>query len=273
MPETLALAGTGDQPRDVRDHELDVAGFRHAEIGDQGREGVIGDLGPGGGHGGDERRLARVGEADQADVRHRLQLEGELALLPRLTLERETRRLAARRRQRGVPQAAAAAGRGDEARPGAHQVGDDVAVVGENHGPVRNLDYLIFSCGPVAVRTFALLAVSRLAHRAAMEVEQRRGACVHLEDHAAAPAAVAAVRAAERLELLPVDRCAAVPAVAGPHPQDGVISELRHDRSPLHAKGGPVARPAWSRSLSPTRPSRPGLGRGRRSPRGDRGSG
>src|SRR5262249_12462845 len=44
--------------------------------------------------------------------------------------------------------------------------------------------------------------------------------------------AVAAVRPAERLELPPGAGGAAVPAVAGVHPQHGVVSELRHDRSP-----------------------------------------
>src|SRR6516164_9730713 len=109
----------------------------------------------------------------------------------------------------------ATAGRGDEAGPGAHQVGENVAVGGENHGPVRNLDYEILSSGPVPVGTFALPAIAGFADRAAVEVEQRRGARIHLEDHVAA---AAAVRAAKRLELLPVDRGAAVPAVAGVHP-------------------------------------------------------
>ena len=51
---------------------------------------------------------------------------------------------------------------------------------------------------------------------------------VHLQDHVAAAAAVAAVRAAQRLELLPADGGAAVPAVARLHPQRDLVGELRH---------------------------------------------
>ena len=47
-------------------------------------------------------------------------------------------------------------------------------------------------------------------------------------DHVAAAAAVAAVRAAERLELLPVDRGAAVAAVAGGDVQHDAVDERRH---------------------------------------------
>ena len=52
-----------------------VAGHDHAEVGDQRGERVVGDLGPGRGDGGDQRRLARAGEADQADVGDDLQLQ------------------------------------------------------------------------------------------------------------------------------------------------------------------------------------------------------
>jgi hypothetical protein len=79
------------------------------------------------------------------------------------------------------------------------------------------LDYQIFTGGAVAVRPFALTAVPGLPDRAAVKVEQRRAGRVDLEDHAAAAAAVAAVGAAQRYELLPVDRRAAVPAMAGLH--------------------------------------------------------
>jgi hypothetical protein len=62
-----------------------------------------------------------------------------------------------------------------------------------------------------------------------VEVEQRGRARVHHQDHVAAAAAVAAVGAAERLELLPVDRGAAVSAVARLHLQRDPVGELRHD--------------------------------------------
>ena len=48
-----------------------------------------------------------------------------------------------------------------------------------------------------------------------MEVEQGGGACVHLEQDIPAAAAVASVGTTQGLELLPVDRGAAVTSVAG----------------------------------------------------------
>jgi hypothetical protein len=64
--------------------------------------------------------------------------------------------------------------------------------------------------------------------RAPVKVQQGHGARINLDDDIAAAAAIAAVRAAERLELLPVDRGAAVPAIAGAHVHLGPIGELCH---------------------------------------------
>src|SRR6202042_2501806 len=90
-------------------------------------------------------------------------------------------------------------------------------------------DDQVRTVGAGAVRALALPTVAGLAHRAAVEVKQGGRARVHLEDHVAAAPTVAPVRAAERLELLPVNRRAAVPAVAGLHPQRDPVGELRHD--------------------------------------------
>jgi hypothetical protein len=66
-----------------------------------------------------------------------------------------------------------------------------------------------------------------------VEVEQ----CVYagVDDQRDAPAvtAVAAVGPAERLELLPVDRHAAVPAVTGLYVQDHPVDERRHLTLPM----------------------------------------
>ena len=67
---------------------------------------------------------------------------------------------------------------------------------------------------PVLVIALARLAVGRLADRLPVIVDERRQRVVDAQDHGPAVAAVAAVGAAERLELLAVDGRAAVPAVA-----------------------------------------------------------
>ena len=156
MAEALALARAGDQAGHVGDDELHVARLGHAEVRDEGGERVVGDLRPGGGHGGDQRGLARVGEADEADVRDGLELEGELALLPRLALEREPGRLALLRGEGRVAEAAPAARRRDELGARAYQVGEHLAVRVEDDGAARHLDDLVVARGAVAVRALAL---------------------------------------------------------------------------------------------------------------------
>jgi hypothetical protein len=101
--EAATQAGAGDQAGDVRDREPDLPGLDHAELGHQRRERVVGDLRPGRGQRRDQARLARAGEADEADVRDGLELQRDVAVLPRLAEQREAGRLAARpaRRCRG----------------------------------------------------------------------------------------------------------------------------------------------------------------------------
>jgi hypothetical protein len=61
-----------------------------------------------------------------------------------------------------------------------------------------------------------------------LKIKKRVYAGIDGEQHAATVAAVAAVRAAEGLELLPVDGDAPMPTVAGLHMQDGPVHEARH---------------------------------------------
>src|SRR6476659_3313762 len=69
---------------------------------------------------------------------------------------------------------------------------------------------------------------TRSAPRPPVQVQQGGGTGVDLQDHVAAAAAVPAIRAAQRLELLPPDRGTAVPAIARLHPQRYLVGELRH---------------------------------------------
>ncbi len=80
----------------------------------------------------------------------------------------------------------------------------------------------------------------------AVVVDQRGQPVINPKDHRATVPAVAAVRAAERFELLTMNGGAAVAAVAAVHVQRDVVDEGRdsHGWSLLsvirkHAKGGP----------------------------------
>ena len=86
-----------------------------AEIRRQRGEGVVGDLRAGGRDAGDERRLAGVREADEADVGEQLQLEPQILLLARFARLHLARRPIGRRREVRVAHAAAAAARDEHA--------------------------------------------------------------------------------------------------------------------------------------------------------------
>ena len=110
VPEAAALGRALDQAGHVGDHEGGLAGGDDAEVGDQGGERVVGDLGPGPRHRRDQGGLAGAREADQADVGDDLQLEAYDELVAGLTQQREAGRLALRRGEGGVAEATASAG-------------------------------------------------------------------------------------------------------------------------------------------------------------------
>ncbi|CAB4851464.1 unannotated protein [freshwater metagenome] len=82
--QPFALARTGDKTGDIGDGEDDIARRDDPEVGYQGGEGVVGDLGPGRRHGRDQRGLPSAREADKCNVSNRLELEHDVEGLARL---------------------------------------------------------------------------------------------------------------------------------------------------------------------------------------------
>ncbi len=242
--EPAPAARAGDQPGHVGDGEHGVAGLDHAEVGHQRRERVVGDLRSGRGHRGDQRGLAGVGIADEGDVGDALELEHGLERLAGLAEQREAGRLAPRRGERGVAETTAAAAGGDEAGADADQVGDQLTRLGvAYHCAVGHPDHQVAALGAGAVGALAGLAAGGALVRMAMQVEQRGHTRVDEQHDIAAPAAVTAVRAAERLELLAMHRRAAMAAVAGGGVQERVVYKGRG-----HAAGfRPSCRPSPQR--------------------------
>ena len=216
-PGTSAMVKTSD------------AGGDHAQVRLQRGERVVGDLRPGRGQHGHQRGLAGAGEADQADVGDRLQLQHDVGGIARLAEQREPGGLARAGGQRGVAQAAAAAAGGDVAshpvrpdRPARTPSSDSTTV------PGRHPQFQALAVGAVLVVTLPGPAVAGLGVRPEVEVQQRVHVVVDDQRHVAAVAAVTAVRAAQRLELLPMDRGAPVAAVAGLQVQDSAVDEPGH---------------------------------------------
>ncbi len=148
--------------------------------------------------------------------------------LARLAEQCEAGRPAGLRRQRGIAQTAATAGRRDHAGTRTDQVGQHLAVLGQHDGAVRDAELQIGTVGTVLVGPLALLAMGGRRVRAEVEVQQGVHTRVHDEDDVAAATAVAAVRSAQRLELLPVHGGTAVPAVTGGNVDHHPVDESGH---------------------------------------------
>ena len=111
VPEPGAVAGALDQPGDVGDDQLALLALEHAEHRRERRERIVGDLRRGARQARQQRGLARVRQAHEADVREQLQLQLEPALLAGQPALGEARRLARGRGEALVALAAAAAAR------------------------------------------------------------------------------------------------------------------------------------------------------------------
>jgi hypothetical protein len=228
--QPLALAGARDETGDVGDGERRPAGLDDPEVGHEGRERVVGDLRAGRAEGRDQAGLAGAGEADEGGVGHALELQDDVAGLARLAEQREAGGLALGAGQAGVAEAAAAAAGDDEPgalarrgrRAGCPSASSTTVPLGTGSSTVSPLAPLRIEPWPGAAAGGALV-------RAVVVVEQRGGVVVDDQDDVAAVPAVGAVRAAQGLELLAVDRAAAVPAVAGGDVQHDAVDERGHE--------------------------------------------
>ena len=215
------------RPGHVGDRERRVAGGDHTEVGHQRGERVVGDLGARPRDRGDQAGLAGAGEADEADVGDHLELEDDLELVAGLAEQREAGGLALGGGQRRVAEAAAAALGDDQLGARSDHVGQHVAGAVGDHGAVRDRQDQVGAVGAVAVAAGTVAAVLAAPLRAVVVVDQRGDVGVDPQDHRATGAAVAAVGATERLELLAVHRGDAVAASAGADVQRHPVDEGR----------------------------------------------
>ena len=188
-------------------NSVSVVDAHDAEVRLERGERVVGDLRLGRADHADQRALADVGEADERDVGHQLQLELQPALLAVLALLGERRLAAPVGEELRVAAPAAPAGRGEPAVAGVGEVGEQLAAV--EVGDDRALGHLHLeglTAAAVHVLALAVDAVLGAAVRVVPEADQRRDVAVGDEPHVAALAAVAAVRPAHRDGALTPER-------------------------------------------------------------------
>ena len=189
-------------------------------------ERVVGDLGLGRAHGRDQRRLARVREADERGVGQQLQLELQPPLLAVLALLGEARRAARVRQEARVAAPALPAARREPRSPWLHEVGEQLAVRRRHDRALGHVDDEVGAALAVLLLARAVRSRARLAVRMVAEREQRRDVAVRPQPDVAAAAAVAAVGTALRDVRLAPERDTARAAVATLH-----VASARHRRS------------------------------------------
>ena len=228
-----ALGGALDQARHVGDDEALARTDAHdTQVRMQRGEGIVGDLRPRVRDRGDQRRLAGVGHAQQADIGQHAQLQ-----LERLDLAGPARGLLARRAvgaglEVQVAEAAVAALGQDDLLAVLEQLGDDLLGLGvADDRAHRHAQHHVLASGAELVRAATGLAIARLVAAGVAEIDQRVQVAVAQRVDMAAAAAVAAIGAAKGNELLAPEARAAGTTVSGGHVDRDLIDKF-HACSP-----------------------------------------
>ena len=203
VAEPGALARALDQPRQIGEHELLAMRLDHAELRAQRGEGVIGDLGPGARDGGEEGRLAGIGQPHQPGIGDQLQAQPDPALLAGPAGVGAARRAVGRALVMRIAEAAIAASKQDMALAGGGEVEQHLLILlVEDLGADRHAQHHILAGGAGAVGAHAVMAFLGLEMLQIAVVDERVEIGRRLDHDIAAAAAIAAVGTAELDEFL-----------------------------------------------------------------------
>ena len=205
--------------------------------------GIVRDLGRGSRDSGEDRRLARVRQADEPDVGDQPELESEPALGARLTLLGMLRRLVGRGLEMRVAEPAATAAGDHRALADRDQVRDERAglvVVDRRTG--RNVEDQVVPGPTVPSRLRPAATRGRAEVMPMIEVAQGRLAGVDPKVDRSSATAVAAVGAAARNMRLLSEGRGPVTTIAGADPDLHAVEEHR----PILARPAAPAAVGWS---------------------------
>src|ERR1700722_2311212 len=219
--------GPLDKSRKIGDDER-AAGTRcrvgiggdHAEMRLKRRKRIRSDLRTCRRNARDQRGLASVREANEADVREQLQFETKVALLARMSVFMLTRRLMPRSNELGiaVATASASAARGQKSLASLREIEQLFAGFGiVDDSANGNLQDHFVGRRAVAIRTFPMATAPSFKFAIVAVAKERVVVRVRFDVDIAAVSAIAARWATARDVLLPAKREAAVAAVAGLH--------------------------------------------------------
>ena len=197
MPSPAPLVGALDQARYVGEHEVGVTSTDDPKVRMQGREGIVGDLRFGRRDRGEERRLAGVGQADEAGIGDQLHAQPDRQFLGGQARIGPARRLVGGRLKMGVAEATIATLGDPHPLARCREVGKQgVLILGEDLSARRQLDDAVFAVGPGAVLAHARSAALGFEMLLIAIVDQGVEVGDALDPDVAATATVATVRAA-----------------------------------------------------------------------------
>ena len=222
IPESLARVRSFDKAGHVGDDEAAIAAQRHhTKIRHQGRERVVGDFGTRGRNPRDQRRLAGVGIADEADVCEQLEMKLELFGFAREPVFAAAGRPIRRADKSRVAAPADASLGHQHALAGFDEIADERRLFGRvfrllvDERADRDLELDIGSVLAGAVRALAVAAAARVKLSIESEGYERVDVGAGNGKDGTALASVTTVGAAARNELLAPEAHAAGAAVSG----------------------------------------------------------
>ncbi len=228
MTETTTVGRALDQPGDVGEHELVFTEAHHTEIWHQRRERIIGDLRTRRAHRRDQRRLPRVGEADQRGVGHQLELEPQPVLLAVLTLLREARRSSCVGEKAGVAAPTLSTVCCEIPVAVTHQIGQQLTTAVVDNGAFGHRHSEIRARRAVTLVARAVCARLRAPMWMVAKREQRRGVAIGSQPHVATFSAVPAVGTTLGHVRLAPERDRARAAVTPAGVELNLVDELGH---------------------------------------------
>ena len=215
VAQARPLGGTLDDAGDIRhDEGHALVHIDDPQVGEEGGEVVVGDLGPGVGGDGEQGGFAHIGEAHQAHVRQELELQNHVPLLALDAGLGKPGHLPGGGGVVGIAPASPAPLGQNEILPGGHIHNDLVRFRVSYHGAPGDFDDQGLS--PLAAHVPALAVLARLGGILALiaEIQQGGQIVVDPQDHAAPMAPVSPIGAAGGHIFLPVEGHGTVAALA-----------------------------------------------------------
>ena len=231
VSEAGAFRRAFDEAGDVgKDEALLRTHAHHAEVRMKRCKGIVRNLRAGIGHRRNEGGLAGIGHPEKAHISEHLEFELERAVLTGFARRELARSAVDGALEVKVPETALAAG-------GKKRAGAVFSEVGNRFARIRVADDRAYGHAQddvLAARAVAVCAATVFARGSeelsrVLIVDERIDVAVSLSPHGAAAAAVAAVRAALRNELLAAEARGAVAALAALNLDSGFVDEF-HNR-------------------------------------------